>query len=382
VSQLNVDTIKKADGTGNLSVPAETGTVVTTASPSLGRRNIIINGAMQVAQRGTSETGVTTSGYTTVDRFSTTLSNIGTYTISQSTDAPDGFSNSFKIDCTTADASPASTDVLIFRHRIEAQDCQHLKFGTSGAQSLTLSFWVKSNKTGNANVIFKQPDANRVIGGQYTISSANTWEHKTITVSGDTSGTINNDNGEGIQLDFWLDSGSDYTGGTLPTAWETNNNADLNAGNTINIADNTANEWLITGVQLEVGSVATPFEHRSYGEELIACQRYYYNSHEDGDFSDYNGQQVVFAAGSTTFGASVTVTTGREHPTTMRASPTVTLYHQDGTSGAVYAVHNAAKITGVTAFGPTRKGFLYGYKANGFNQGYGYYFGYTADAEL
>ena len=275
MSQLNVDTIKKADGTGNLSVPAETGTVVTTASPSLGRRNLIINGAMQVAQRGTSETGVTTSGYTTVDRFSTTLSNIGTYTISQSTDAPDGFSNSFKIDCTTADASPASTDVLIFRHRIEAQDCQHLKFGTSGAQSLTLSFWVKSNKTGNANVIFKQPDANRVIGGQYTISSANTWEHKTITVSGDTSGTINNDNGEGIQLDFWLDSGSDYTGGTLPTAWETNNNADLNAGNTINIADNTANEWLITGVQLEVGSVATPFEHRSFGEELALCQRYY-----------------------------------------------------------------------------------------------------------
>jgi hypothetical protein len=282
-----------------------------------GRRNLIINGAMQVAQRGTSETGVTTSGYTTVDRFSTTMANIGTYTISQSTDAPDGFSNSFKIDCTTADASPASADALLFRQRIEAQDCQHLKFGTSDAQSLTLSFWVKSNKTGNANVIFKQPDANRVIGGQYTISSANTWEHKTITVGGDTSGTINNDNGAGIQLDFWLDSGSDYTGGTLPTAWETNNNPDINAGNTINIADNTANEWLITGVQLEVGSVATPFEHRSFGEELALCQRYYWRA---GWPSTHNGQPNL-GLGYYLNGSRVDFV--MDLPVTMRTTPAI-----------------------------------------------------------
>jgi len=348
-------------------------------APDIGRKNLIINGAMQVAQRGTSAANNSSDGVFVCDRWRQFHNGTGlVYDIEQSTDAPDGFATSYKATCDTAGSGTDYYQGII--QRIEAQNVQHLKYGTASAETTTLSFWVKSSETGDFTLMAFYQDSNRASNYAVTINSANTWEYKTVTITGDASGTINNDNGRGIELWFVFSAGSDWTSGTF-TGWESYVSSKFAGHNTIDT--NTAGKtFQITGVQLEVGSVASTYEHRSYGEELAACQRYYYNSHEDGDFSDYNGQQVVFAAGSTTFGASVTVTTGREYPTTMRASPTVTLYHQDGTSGAVYAVHNAAKITGVTAFGPTRKGFLYGYKANAFNQGYGYYFGYTADAEL
>ena len=378
MSQLNVDTIKKADGTGNLSVPAETGTVVTTASPSLGRRNMILNGDMRISQRGTSFTKSGSSNVYILDRFyQVSNASAATVVYSQDTEAPANFKNSLKFSVTTADTDLTSQRCLISQF-IEGQNVAHLNWGTADAQDVTLSFWVRSSLTGTFGGSFINSAEDYSYPFTYTISSADTWEYKTVTVTGPTAGTWLDTNGVGIRIHWSMGTGS-YRLGTAGS-WSANRYE--GATGQVDPVSTTGATWYITGVQLEVGSVATPFEHRSYGEELIACQRYYYNSHEDGDFSDYNGQQVVFAAGSTTFGASVTVTTGREHPTTMRASPTVTLYHQDGTSGAVYAVHNAAKITGVTAFGPTRKGFLYGYKANGFNQGYGYYFGYTADAEL
>ena len=239
-----------------------------------GRKNLIINGAMQVAQRGTSFTGIT-SGQYFLDRYRVDVGTLGTYTISQDSNAPDGFANSLKVDCTTADASPAAGDSLLFYQRIEAQDLQGLKYGSASAETLTLSFWVKSNKTGTGQVNWRVQDSNRNIAGTYTIDAADTWEKKTITVVGDTSGSINDDNGWGIQLEWWLDSGSTYTSGAVPTAWEALNNADRNAGGTLAIGDNAANYWQITGIQLEVGSTATDFEHRSYGEELALCQRYF-----------------------------------------------------------------------------------------------------------
>jgi hypothetical protein len=240
-------------------------------------RNIIINGDMSIAQRGTSSS-ITTSGYYTVDRFNMPISNMGTFTVSQSTDTPSGqgFSTSSKYDCTTADASPASGDFIRFEQYVEAQNLQYLKFGTANAQSLTLSFWVKSTKTGTYIAELRNFDGGRTICNSYTINASNTWEKKTITVSGDTdgSGSFNNDNGLGLACIFWLGAGSDFTSGTLQTTWGSVVSANRAVGQ-VNLADDTANEWYITGVQLEVGSAASDFEFLPYDVNFTRCQRYY-----------------------------------------------------------------------------------------------------------
>ena len=283
---------------------------VLTNSQIGGRRNIIINGAMQISQRGTSFS-VSDNIYT-LDRFVTEFSGLGAFTLTQSTDAPDGFGNSLKLDCTTADASPASGDIFQLFHKIEGQNLQQLKKGTSDAEKVTLSFFVKSNKTGNMQVNLR--DANsRIIGATYAISSANTWERKTITFDGDTSGSIANDNTTELTIEFPVGSGSNYTSGAVPTAWEASSDADRNAGSNINIADNTANEWYLTGVQLEVGEQATPFEHRSFGEELSLCQRYY--------FQKINGNSQPVGIGS--YISSGQIRTYIDFPVEMRADPSI-----------------------------------------------------------
>ncbi|MDA7701600.1 hypothetical protein N8864_04075 [Gammaproteobacteria bacterium] len=164
----------------------------------LGNRNLVINGAMQVAQRSTSLSGVTSGGYLTTDRFYTDLTSIGTYTVSQSTDAPSGFAHSLKYLCTTADASPASGDGFGLQYKIEGQDLQMLDYGTSEAKSFTVSFWVKSNKTGTGAFNIRNVDQTRGINKSYIINSANTWEYKTITIDGDTAAGISNDSGHGL----------------------------------------------------------------------------------------------------------------------------------------------------------------------------------------
>jgi hypothetical protein len=238
-------------------------------------RNLIINGAMQVAQRGTSETGVTGSEYANApDRFKAQITTAGTWTLSQSSTAPDGFANSYKWDCTVADASLAAGDVIQFVHKVEAQNLQQLQYGASGAQAVTVSFYVRSNKTGTYILEIFQEDSFRSISKSYTIDSADTWERKTITIPGDSSGTINDDSGVGFDMLWYLAAGTNFTGGTLATDWATISSANRAVGQ-VNLADNTANEWYITGVQLEVGEQATPFEHRSFGDELARCQRYF-----------------------------------------------------------------------------------------------------------
>ena len=258
---------------------------------NLGRRNIIINGAMQIAQRATSASSKTTQGYHAVDRFDQNIATMGTYTISQSTTVPtgEGFVNSLKIDCTTADASPASGDVLSIRQRIEAQNLQHLDFGSSSSKAITLTFHVRSNKTGTYVCNAYLADAGKQWGKTYTISSADTWEKKTITwESSSNSSTINNDNGDGIILTWYLGTGSGRTTGSAQTDWTTYALADEAVGQTVNIADNTANEFYITGVQLEVGEQATPFEHRSFAEEEQLCKRYFYQSPTYTDYPAFN----------------------------------------------------------------------------------------------
>jgi len=239
-------------------------------------RNIIINGDMSIAQRGTSTSSITGDGYHTIDRFKTSISGLGTWTQSQSTDVPSGqgFAKSLKMDCTTADGSPASSDVLIINQRIEGQNLQYLKKGTSSAESLTLSFWVKSNKTGTYIAELRDFDNTRSICKAYTISSASTWEKKTLTFAGDTTGTLDNDNGASFYLQLFLGAGSNYTSGTLNTSWNSRTNANLAVGQ-VNLADSTDNEWYITGVQLEAGTSASDFEFLPVDVNLQRCQRYY-----------------------------------------------------------------------------------------------------------
>jgi hypothetical protein len=241
-------------------------------------RNIIINGDMSIAQRGTSFSSVSAgNGTYPVDRFRNTMATAGTWTISQDTTVPSGqgFVKSVKYDCTTANASLSAGSAMIFQQLIEAQNLQYLKYGTVNAENLTASFWVKSNKTGTYIVDIYADDGTRQISKSYTIDSANTWEKKTLTFAGDTSGVINNDNGTGFQFNFWLAAGSDYTSGTLSTTWTSNTNANRAVGQ-VNLADSTANEWYITGVQLEAGTSASDFEFLPYDVNLKRCLRYYY----------------------------------------------------------------------------------------------------------
>jgi len=262
-------------------------------------RNIIINGDMSIAQRGTSTASITGDGYYTVDRFSLDLDTLGTWTQSQSTDVPtgQGFAKSLKMDCTTADGSPAAGDKLIFEQAIEGQNLQYLKKGTSSAESLTLSFWVKSNKTGTYTLELLDNDNSRSFSQTYTVSSADTWEKKTITYTGDTTGAFGNDNGNSLQCNFWLGAGSNFTSGTLQTSWGSKTAANRVSSSQVNLADNTSNEWYITGIQLEAGTSASDFEFLPFDVNLQRCQRYFYihantNADEIGIGGYYSSSQI------------------------------------------------------------------------------------------
>lgn len=264
---------------------------------------------MQVSERDTSQGGITSSGYYTLDRFKTEISSAGTWHNSQSSVSPDGFSYSLKFDCTTADASLSAGNYLLLSQYIEGQNLQHLKKGTSDAEALTLSFHVRSNKTGTYIVEFYDSDNSRSISKSYTISSADTWEKKTITIDGDTSGAFGADNGGSLGIFFYLAAGSNFTSGTLNTSWGSRTLANVAVGQ-VNLADNTSNEWYITGVQLEVGRKETIFEHTSQGEMERLCQRYFFQSPTYTDFPSF----IYGTNGITCVPLSVT----------MRASPTVT----------------------------------------------------------
>ena len=236
-------------------------------------RNIIINGDMSIAQRGTSVSSLTSSStYQTIDRYATELGSNGTWTQSQSTDVPtgQGFAKSLKMDCT----STGSGGYLHITQRFEGQNLQYLKKGTSSAESLTLSFWVKSAKTGTYIAEFRDIDNTRNISKSYSISSADTWEKKTITFPGDTSGAFGNDNGNSLELNLWLAAGSSNTSGTLQTNWGSQVPANRAVGQ-VNLGDSTSNEWYITGVQLEAGTTASDFEFLPVDVNKTRCQRYY-----------------------------------------------------------------------------------------------------------
>jgi hypothetical protein len=292
---------------------------------ALSSRNRIINGDMRIDQRNNG--GVVTSGYP-VDRFQIeAFSGGGAADVEQVVDSPtDGFYHSMKVDVTTADTSLAAGDFYTIRTIVEGNDVVDLRYGLSGAKTVTLSFWVKSNLTGTFCAALGNGANNRSNPKEYTISTANTWEHKTLTFTGDTSGTWERSTGRGLQVRFCLGSGSTRQG----TA-DTWNAAEIHCtSNQANLFASTSNEWYVTGVQLEVGEKATPFEHRSFGDELARCQRYFMAIHDPRLRGTVNTSTVVQRIGMTL-------------PTTMRAEPTYT------TTGT-YDVYDGAGIGTVTGF--------------------------------
>jgi hypothetical protein len=344
---------------------------------NLGRRNLVINGAFQCSQRGASTTG----GGFLVDRFELNINNTDNIAITQSQDSsgPSGFANSWKILATTAESAVAADERVRFRQNIEGQNLQQFAFGTSVAKSMTLSFYVKSNKTGTYAVNLEQDDASRVIGSTYTISSADTWEFKTITVGGDTSGTINNDNGVGLILSWYLLAGSNYTT-TDNTSYGASADGKQAYGHSTTWGQATNDNFFITGVQLEVGDAATDFEHRSFGEELLLCQRYYEHTYPYGTAAGSAnggiGADHRYVGRST--GNNYGYYTGH-YRVEKRAAATVTVYSYAGTanqiahgdtggdSGAVGVIQN-----GTTSFlprntsgsGVSERALLYHFRAD------------------
>ena len=243
----------------------------------LSHRNLIINGGMTVKQRA-DLTMTTTSTYS-LDRFRAAVGssfNWSSATITQSTTSPDGFGKSLKVDIASTNTPTGSQNGLI-QTKIEGQDLQQLAYGTSSAKQCTLSFYVRSNKTGTYCVQVTDPANTKYVLFEYTINSADTWERKSVTFSGNTANTINNDNAIGFEINFHLATGSsDHVSAT--STWTTYSGGSFKStSNQVNLFDNASNEWYLTGCQLEVGSVATPFEHRSYADELRRCQRYFFN---------------------------------------------------------------------------------------------------------
>ena len=366
---------------------------VLTNSQIGGRRNIVINGAMQVAQRATSATGLGsgTTGYVALDRFRLEKADSPTarYTMTQDSNAPTGFANSMKVAVTTADTSVGADVHQYIDQFIEAQNLQQLAYGTSSAERITLSFYVKCSTAQTFALDLVNEDNSRYFNTTYTVSSADTWERKIITFPADTASGFNNDNGRGLRVRWTLVAGSNLTDGSVSTAWSGTQHIATNHANTWVGA--TSRAWQLTGVQLEVGSQATPFEHRSFGEELALCQRYYYKSMDGSpadnipntDNTSSNGQLGI---------AMYSATAGRtpyfQNPVQMRADPSVTVYSSEraNTSGK-FGLFNQTSWVATSDTSPTvdigRVTFSITHGSN-LTAGYTYLLagGFDADSEL
>ena len=349
---VKTDQIQGA-GSSTVTIPSGTALNVTTLSgtptfsgdvtlPSInggqigGRRNIVINGAMQVAQRGTSSSGLgaTSAGYTTVDRYAAYAgadATAGRYTMSQSTVTDlEGFSNALKIDCTTADTSIAAGEALLIQHPVEGFNVQQLKATSTTTRAFTLSFYAKSNASrAIATEINITNGTNNSASKLHTIGTS--WARYTFTVPAASSTQIDNDNSSELQVNFWLHAGSTYSSGTMSASLAPITNANRAAG-IGSIFASTDNEIEITGVQLELGETATAFEHRSFGEELDLCHRYFQQFARTAT----NSFRIVLTGNGGTNPLG-----GFTYPKTMRAAPTAN-YFGSNTDGGNFNVNTPA----------------------------------------
>ena len=287
---------------------------------------IIINGDCSISQRGTANADESTSGIYRVDRMNVGLSSIGEFRLSQETLTSgnafaNGFTKAFRIDCAVADASPAASDIANMTYKMEGNTVQAFKKGTANAEKATLSFWVRCSKTGTAQVNLIDGDNSRMVSGTYTVSSANTWEQKIINFPADTTGALDNDNNKSLELEWALDAGSDFTTGSVQTSWGASSNVNRSV-NDFAIQDNTANDWAITAIQLEVGeytsSTIPPFQHESYADNLQRCQRYYYKY---ADESENGGNDTTLGITNSYNGGSFDCII--PFPVSMRSKPSI-----------------------------------------------------------
>jgi hypothetical protein len=350
-------------GTNTLNLQASSGTLATTAQASVGTKNLIINGDMRIDQRYVgSATANTISGYVT-DRWQVAQSTTGKLIAQQVTDAPSGSTHSLKITSQSA-YTVGTSDAYYVRQAIEGQNCSHLLWGSSSAKTVTLSFWVKSSLTGTFGGTFFNKAYNRSYAFEYTISSANTWEQKSITITGDTTGTWDTDNTFGIGVSFGLGAGSTNSG----TAGSWSASGATNTSGATSIVGTNGATWYITGIQLEASTEATPFENRMYSTELAMCQRYFEKSYSDGTAigtASVDGRQGVGGAqGQTTTSAVGSYIYFRVQK---RTTPTIITYDSAGASGKIdRPAFGAANSTGNTSnvYETNDAGFI-GYSASG-----------------
>ena len=322
-----------------------TATAFVPSQGQLSHRNLIINGGFLVFQRTSAEgnVGASGEGYFAPDRFRQSGTGNMRYTASKSTDVPAGygFSNSLKYDCTTASGTVSAGHFVALEHRMEGQDVQVFCKGTAQAKQFTISFHVKSPKTGIHVVELYDNDNDRHVSKSYTISSANTWQKITLTFPGDTTGAFGNDNGASLRIFFWLMAGTSYTGSTLPSAW-TGFSSTARATGQVNVFDSASNDFYITGIQLEVGPVATPFEHRSVGDELRRCYRYFQRRTSSDNYQWVS--LVSFYSASEIHGFF-------DHYETMRAIPTLSATTGSNTLAVQRAGGSIAWSTGIVKNG-------------------------------
>ena len=317
---------------------------------ALSNRNMIINGAMKVAQRGTSSTA---ASYGSVDRFFYSASNLDNHAFTQTQQAVTDlaeFTNSFRITTTTAESAIAANELVYVAQKIEAQNCQQLAYGTSSAKQVTLSFYVKSSVTGTFSTNLYEVDDSRIVNSEYTISSANTWERKEITYVADQTGVIDNNNGTGFYVTWNLALGSSFKGNAA-TAWEAYNTDNwAGAGTYTDAVITTVNStWEITGIQLEIGEVATPFEHEDFGTTLRKCHRYFQKV-----FAGADNRYLAGTSPNIFWNATNTDNGGITFVETMRAAPSFSYnalklrspYAGDYTIGSLAA--NAITVNGLT----------------------------------
>ena len=289
-----------------------------------GRRRLNINGDMRINQRGTKTS--MTSGFGGPDRWTILTNSLGVYTLSQSSSSPNNFAKSYQVTTTTANGSPIAGAYAILSHKLEGNDLSSLKWGTADAEQVTVSFWVYTNKTGTYNLELYQLDnsSNPSANKQYTVSSSNTWEKKVVTFPAANNVEIPLDNTNALNLNFWLGAGTTYTSGSASDGNFHSTQANRAAGN-VNIADSTDNSFRLTGVQLEIGDNATPFEYRPHNQELIECRRYFERKQAKQNSFLFIGQSFSTVGAYGTF----------DYQVEKRNDPSVSI-SAEGTSGDVW----------------------------------------------